>query len=481
MSFFQLYAIPAQANLARLVDEFLQSNMEINRSKTTFKLADLDYQNIYRKRPWNLSLSSNHKNNDLDSSSRFADRKAKTLNNTLSLNKDLFWGGNFSLDNTLTSIDNDPSSAAVFFGGVPKINQFGQSITYKQALGANFLGRDQYQELKMAKSNLSYNELNMKNSKEQGVLQFYYFYLSACLNKSLLELQKRALERAEKRSHLIKKRVRDGLRQKVDLLQVEMNEMKQQEEFKNATIDLNSSMKNLANLLHRTVKLSELNENFIEKSSPAPLEKSNMKALKSKENFFEDNLQISLLKEKISLQNATLERAKYHLLPKLELFTQYSTNRYANELSQAFSQGLLGGKRKEVIVGLALNFPLWFKPQQIKVNQAQIDLDFTGLELEKTVENIKIQDQSLMEKISQLKKNITSAKKRKTLAKKVLREYNNLYRLGRRDLDQVISAEESLINTERSFIRYLVDKEKLLAQWASLRGELLNLLITDKQ
>ncbi|MCY4524110.1 MAG: TolC family protein [Halobacteriovoraceae bacterium] len=479
--FLKLSISPVKANLLGLIDEFLQNNIEINKNQTALELSDLNYQAVYKKRSWVLSASSTHDNNNLDAYSRFGNRAAKIFRNSLSVQKDFIWGGSLSLANTLTSIKNDPASAPVFFGGPQKINQFGQTLTYKQALGINFLGRDNLQELKIAESNLSYNKLNMKNSKEQGVLLFYHTYLTACLNKGLFDLQKKALERAQKRSKLIKKRVRDGLRQRVDLLQVEMNEIKQQEEFKNASINLDSSMENLSNLLHRKVNHTELDENFSKKSPLVSFEKNNINHEKNDDELIQENPSISLIKEQLQSQKASLQRSKYNLFPKVEFFTQYSTDRYSDQISQAFSRGFLGNDRNQIIVGINVNFPLWAEPQHSKFKQAQTNFALTTLTLEKVAENIKLQEESLIKKLLQLEKNILSVEKRIKLAKSVLKQYNNLYRLGKRDLDQVINAEESLINTERSFIGYLVEKEKVLAKLASLRGQLLDILTKKQQ
>ena len=77
--------------------------------------------------------------------------------------------------------------------------------------------------------------------------------------------------------------------------------------------------------------------------------------------------------------------------------------------------------------------------------------------------------------ISQLKildQNLKSIVSRYNLAKSSLAEYNRLYSRGRVSLDQVIRSEEDLINTEKSFVQYKVQREKAYYSLLDIYGEL---------
>ncbi len=77
-----------------------------------------------------------------------------------------------------------------------------------------------------------------------------------------------------------------------------------------------------------------------------------------------------------------------------------------------------------------------------------------------------------MSRIELLNNNISKAKNRVDLALRVLKSYNKLYNLGKKDLDQVIRSEEDLIRTETTLASYIAKKENLVTRLNSLYGSL---------
>ena len=75
-----------------------------------------------------------------------------------------------------------------------------------------------------------------------------------------------------------------------------------------------------------------------------------------------------------------------------------------------------------------------------------------------------------------LKLNFSMAKERLSISRRVLKEYTRLYRVGKSDLDQLIRAEESLINTEKSLLNYYILYENQLLNLASLYGKTIEYL-----
>jgi outer membrane protein TolC len=60
-----------------------------------------------------------------------------------------------------------------------------------------------------------------------------------------------------------------------------------------------------------------------------------------------------------------------------------------------------------------------------------------------------------------------------------LKEYNRLYNRGRADLDQVIRAEETLINSEISLIRQQAEFEQRFGELSYLNGTLISTVLED--
>jgi len=86
--------------------------------------------------------------------------------------------------------------------------------------------------------------------------------------------------------------------------------------------------------------------------------------------------------------------------------------------------------------------------------------------------SLKSSIEALDEQIVILKTNLVSINKRLELASMALDEYTKLYARGKADLDQVIRAEEDLINTQKSKIQYLSQINNLNFSKKSLTSDL---------
>jgi outer membrane protein len=107
-----------------------------------------------------------------------------------------------------------------------------------------------------------------------------------------------------------------------------------------------------------------------------------------------------------------------------------------------------------------------------------VNYNTTRLRLEKFAQDALQSEKSIQDQIAILDTNILSAKRRLSLSKLALREYNKLYSKGRADLDQLIAAEETLINTEVNFIQYLAQRERLIHGLAFLYGNLKSFMLS---
>jgi outer membrane protein len=440
------------ANLSKIAGEFLQVNSAILVGQTNVELGKLDYQSLLLTKTWNMNYSYSYADSSLESSSTLLASPTETTAHAFSLIKDFEWGGQLTFENTLTGVDSS-ALGNKFYG-------FSQGLSYSQSLGKNFLGRQFYKDKNSASLNMQIVEVQQEDKIQNSFLELVGSYAEAQLNKELVRLQKDAKVRAERRLDLIRRRVRDGLREKVDLYQAQISVYNQVESIKSSEQNLLSSLEKLSKSLHRNVSTKEVGE-F------APLEE-----MKIPEGTLDQNLSIKLLSLQEKVLTQTHLKTKDSLMPKVTLTAGVSNNDFNNTQSTAMSDGLLGGDHDELSVALVASWPIGSRPQKIERTKAMIKLKRTEMEKGKTKLNFIEQEISIKGQLSLLEENIQSVQKRKDLAVKTLKEYNKLYTRGRADLDQVIRSEETLINTEISIVQYMAQWERLTHSLAHLYGRL---------
>lgn len=439
-----------------LVEEYLSNNSEVQKSKSQIETSFLNIASVQAQRIWSLSYAGTKEKDDLEQVSPFALRDTSLTTHVLSLGKGFNWGGELSLNNTLIKYD------------APNLSQpsngFQQGFSYTQDLGANFLGRSFFSELKTAEETHSSTEAQLKNGIQASLYGFANTYSQAKLNLSLLKLQEAALERAKRRKELIRRRVRDGLKEKVDLIQARIELLAAEEQVKSAKMQRKISLENLSNALHREVSRNEV--------EPFNARVLDMKSIPAGDSA--GNLEILSLEKKVDSLSSAKDKVDYSFWPTVNAGIQYNVNDYDNEKSTAIDEGMLLGSRNATESVFTLNAVWTFGNESQKVARAKnnIELKTAEMEVSKLKKNFLKSEESLLTQIQLLEKNLVSVKSRKNLAKRALKEMTKLYNRGRADLDQVIRAEESLINTERNFVQYLAQREGLIYKLASLYGTL---------
>lgn len=441
-----LTSFSSSANSSKLLKEYLLNNTEINKEKTTIEIARLEKDSVLAKRYWGLTFSSTYDRNKLDSTSNFSTNDSTTNEYSLGVNRDFVWGGHFSLDNTISKTKRGTTN---LFSPFSTINEFEQSISYTQDLGKNLFGRDDKKEIQLNLNQYKFSELRSNDTIELKLANFYTVYLNARLNKATVNLFGKALERAKRRVTLINKKVKDGLREKVDLYQAQMERQTQTESLRTAEISLVTSIESISSALGRAITQSEIDEYNL----------TNFKLPKIDFVDNEKNNAIQALEWRVKSLEQSLQRTKYSFTPDISFTTSYSTNDFDAQQSETISRGNLLEDQNELTLLLSVSLPLETKPLKVDRALKRSYLGVSELDLKQAKINYKFKKKSLKEQIEKTDENIVSIGKKYRLAKKVLKEYNRLYNRGRADLDSVIRAEEDLIRTERDFFNFLTLRE----------------------
>lgn len=446
----------SSASMRDLVQEYLDSNSTVLKSKAQIETSFLNISSVEAQKIWSLTYAGAKEKDNLEQLSALATRDTSTTTHFLSLGKGFNWGGELAINNTMLTYETPSSTQAT--------NGFTQGFSYTQDLGSNFLGRSYYSELETAESSHASTKALVQHNMQAALFGFANAYSQAKLNISLLKLQESAKVRAKRRKELIQRRVRDGLKEKVDLIQARIELLASEEQVKTAQMQRKISLVNLSNALHRDVSRKEV--------EPFDIKVLDMNSIPAGNSS--GNLEIISLENKIDALKSSKSKVDYSFWPTINAGIEYNVNDYDAQKSTAVDEGMLIGSRTADETKLSLNL-LWSigsESQKVARAKNNIELKTTEMETSKLKLNFLKSEESLLTQIQLLEKNLVSVKGRKELTKKALKEMTKLYNRGRADLDQVIRAEESLINTERNFVQYLAQRESLIYKLASLYGTL---------
>ncbi len=452
-------AIPSlsvHASLSDLTKEFIDVNSSVQTNKTNIELSRLGLRAVEVSKSWALTGSGTYADSNLEPAFSFSSTvtDTKTTKSSVALSKSSFWGGEFSFSNTLNSIESGSTGT--------KTNGFSQTISYSQDIGANFLGRNDKLDIEIADATYKATKMSAASLIEADLFTFASAYSAARLRKSLYDMQKRAMDRALKREILVKRRVKDGLRERVDLYSAKAQTLTTKEEVQNAKANFLISLDSISQSVHRVVKDNEVDSFNFKSNNFAYLPKGELTKNKSVQTL---DLQIKSLKSKV-------HQDTNNIFPSISLDTSYSSNDYDAKSSEALSNGIIGSDANEVSIGVNVTWTIGNEAQKNAKAINNIQLKLAQHKFDKTKVNISQTEKLFKERISLINLNLKSVTERRELVIKKLNEYNRLYKRGRADLEQVIRAEEDLINTEISFARYLSSREGLIYGLAGLYGTL---------
>lgn len=441
----------SHASLGQLATELLKENADVIEAQGAKEKSQLDIKTLQTSRTWTLTASGTKTDAKSESATTYTSNPYELTNYTLGVQKAFEWGGTLSLNNTLSQVQSS---------GVER-NGFSQGLSYSQDIGSNFFGATFFKDVKILEGASRATEF-AQNEKIQSVLYaLSQSYTNAQLNLALVELQKEAVERAVKRMELIKGRVRDGLREEVDLIQARMALLAAQEQLKSFSIAMSSALDKLAGLMHREIKENEIEIlSLTKKISSVP------------SKTIDHNLSLQAVEEKLKIAQLQNEKNTLSFIPSITFTASVTNNDYDPTQSTAMSKGKIGEDQKDVTAMVSLAWAIGNAPQRVEEQKVQIDQQVASEKLKKLKISLQESVKELQKQIKILDETIELTSKRKDLADKALAEYTKLYRRGKADLDQVIRSEEDLINTERALVQNISQRQILAYSLATIYGSL---------
>ncbi len=444
-----------EKKLVELSQEFLEKNFSVFKLQEDAVLMQLNYKTKSLEKRWSLLGKVSRQRDNLERYPRSVDFPSHQKHvYGIDVTRNFSFGGSLTFSNELSK---DMFPDYKYYGPI-------QGLSYTQDLGANFLGRKFYSELEQARLNVEYMDAFKEEEIQEELYLFILKYMEIRLAKTMFFLEKEALKRADKRLDFVREKVKDGLREQVDLYQSQSAFLSRQELLNNVYAEVITALKAVSEKLGRGIKEEEVLPFSFEK------EKSVVSAVGNLKN----NLSLKTLNFKVKQEETALRTSQYDLWPQIKFQVGYKSNDYDSLPTKAFyrAQIVSGNRHNFFETLLSLEMPLGFQKEKIEIQKTQALLNISKKHYDFYEKRLKKRAEGLLHRIWESKTKLVSVRERLRLAQKILSEYNSLYRLGRVNLDQVIRAEEDLIDTQKNLVNDLFSKRDLNLLLASLYGSL---------
>lgn len=464
-------AAPATyAGLSDLTQEFLGSNFQVGKNKGQSDLSKLALPTLEAQNSLYFKGQAGYDHNALKGQLGLKEYYSRKL--SFSLGKTFITGTSITVENNLFNNDQRRSpQVAEFLGIQNRFYEFQNVLSVSQDLGENFLGFRYRKELELARMQAHLAENNSSSGNQALLLEFFNEYIKARLNKTMIRLQQEGLQRAQKRRDIIAKRVRDGLLEKMDLYKADLLVLSQRENAAKAQQELNLSLNELSNKLHRPVKEEEV----------LPYDLSHFDSSVLLQGKVEENQESLALEKNVAYIQQTISKIRYGYIPSINLTGLYKTNSNEPTWNKAVNEGKFGEGNKEVAVLLTVTVPWGFEATKVQEEKERINLMVKEKEYRGHMENIHSLESSLRANAQILISNIASSEERRKVAENALNESTRLYNLGRVPVDSVLLSEEDLIKTEVSLASYRASFDGTQGLLGRLYGKLQTHLVNSTQ
>ena len=446
-----------QADLNKFAREYLGVATQVKNLSYAFEAQKISELVEKEKRDWNLSISETITDSELDPGPfSFQAPGQETKTTVLSVQKENLYGGQFNISGTLFEFDGSSRN-----GTPTNLKTYTQEMSYRQDLGSNFLGRLSKLQLSVQEKTTEYQKEILNSQKSKELVNFINAYLDFKRDVTLKKLAEEAYKRSQARLNLVGRQVRDGLKEKVDLLSTKNSHFAQDEARKNAFQQAFASKNLFEARLEKNVSEDEIETYEIKE----------LKLPKYEIKDLENNHDIRSVDKKLDYLNDEIERTRKAIFPTIQLTATYETNN-VETLDNPVPDGTFGSDNVNKQIGLNVVIPLGFTNERNALKAAKVNKMYADYEKKITKLQVEKKFSTLISQLKILDQNLKSIVSRYNLAKSSLAEYNRLYSRGRVSLDQVIRSEEDLINTEKSFVQYKVQREKAYYSLLDIYGEL---------
>ncbi len=470
--FCALLSSPSQAQFAKIIQNLSERNLSLVEADLDKQKSANTYEGVDSLSDFILSsVFEYEKGRSPNLFPQFAQRST-FLRASLGLSKETIWGGTFSFTQSFEDQDISewPSSTITSFGGTDAYF-FSNSLTYSQDLGKNLFGRTFRSQLKQAELGAQIAETNLEYVEESVLFQVFQAYLQAKLNKKLLEISEESLDRANKRRNLISKRFKDGVAIRADYYRSLNAFSRAEEALREAQVQLEKSLQNLNELVNQDIGLSMIMSYQTYK---------HLDVVAASQNYLK-NKELELLNQRLMLAKEVLREYETQDNYDVSLNLSFSRTGLRNSYDDSVSDAWDDDNFQNESISLNVNIPLGTSADTYEKVNKSLDLKKSEYQRNISLKNIKRNDSILRAELTKLKENLKSAQNRLNFERKILKEQNKRYNRGQVDLDQVLTAEEALLDAERSYYQYFTRVLVLGLGINHIYGELKNSLVMYRE
>ena len=458
-----LYPISSYAIFDKVYKGYLDSDYlkEVTLEKGIY---DADYDIGLHKHEWQLNLKGNHTDTFLTSLYSFQSQQTIARSAGLSLSKSSYRFGTLNFEHTQTDYDiSNWTQTNLNSFDSDHIFEVRNTISYVYEF-LNDMDRLDWDLLQIQNQ---LNQVTFEKNLQQIHFDFFTTYLSAKARILLDRLYKDAQEEAKRRVTMVKRRVRDGLSRKFELKQAELALLTQEE----------TTIKNMGQLRESVRAIENIIGVIIEPSHYKLVNWSIKPVNKYKYLFYDVKyLDLEQLSKSNELSQVSLSQFEETINHSLNLSLKYTSNAFDSDQGQAMTDAEVGNVNDETIVALTYSIPLG--RDRLNSQRAKLLRQKTRNELKSKnlASELKTKSEVLQENIKRYSKALDIVERKIDAAKVSLNEHKKLYPRGQVSFEELLSAEQSLINAKISRTNMLLLYEQSVAQLAFLTGNMVKLL-----
>ncbi len=463
--FLFLLSVPlqAQAIFTQIYEGYKTSDrLKVIKFDEDIISANLEFGK--NKYDWNLNMGTSHSNSFLQSLFSFQSQQTISNSFTLGLKKQTFGYGTFSLEHQEVNYDlsNWASSSLSSFSD-DSVYESKNNFTYSY----DFLNDSLEKDWDILLTENAVDKISYNQTLQKDYYDFFLAYLNAKQRIMLDRLYKDFERRAIKRVKLVKKRVSDGLSRKHELNQAKLSLLSQEETILRNTSLLREKIVIIENIVNRKISKDEyvlVNWTF------KPIEKFDF--LNTNYRF----LDLERLKEVNKLTELNLERVNEDINHSLSLNLGYTKNSVNEDKSEALSDSLGSGNNDEKLVSLVYTIPIGGKRVNSHKKKLLLQRNKNELSYSNKKNELNIQVSVLKENINRYAQAASLLVRKIKVANGSLKEHQKLYLRGHVSFEELIRAEETLINAKISQMNMYALYEQSLSQFAYLSGKIVTFL-----
>ncbi len=457
-----LTSISIQASLNNVVDLYLSSNQyeSIKQSGEALQLASLKGDSAF---DWNLSARFTRTDSKPTGLFSFQSQQTKTDIFNIGLNKTIgFTGTNVSIGLEKIRYDLSNWSPGVNQLGTNFPERFTTTFTLTQNLLQNTLGENTRSLQKANRYSEKLAKTTSDLSLESGLLELFQKYTSLRLQKTLLSLNSRIVQKSLKLKNNIQKKSKDGLSRKVDLYQAQMSYHSKRANLESIKDQIEQVGLDLDLLIGKNIRSEAKNydlykDNRIEQNEPLA-----------------DSPEVIAAKYKYLRDLEGSRSRKGGQLPELLLSFQYKADAINDKFSEAFSDAFPTGNNRDKIISLSLNYPIGTNTKKIDQLIAQANASQSKAQYELAKQRFSKNKDILKKRLTIIYNRLKISQQALRASSLMVKEQSRRYSKGQIDSDSLIRAEEQFINTQLSTLQNIWSYEQLSSMHAFLYGRMLS-------